>query len=745
MASLYHYRWSKSDIGEILVVSSTEDKFSQQDFIDIVDRETLGQLPYPDAIVIIAPRDVAGTVKRSIKSMIASGTTLRLRNSSIPVMVVDFGPAGDVKALKSSLINGDIVLTKADFGAMLTAGIVNLARKHEAVLVAPPGHHFVHPRKRHSAAFLRAANMLIQGEEIGFLALVILPYLPNSVEKIWIDSSSIASLVYATYLLKSRLSGKFFAPRIESFSSYDGIKNLTVQNPAREMVLISATATGSLPQEVTRRTKLPTSRIITLFSTAEEVTGTLIFDARSAMGKQELATLRVFEETACEWCRDGSRTITFVGDQFLADAATVSAHIVVQTDAPPSLKRVMKKYRGRNAFSLKRDASRGVHRLHIDLESTLLRDDARGQISTLVRRHAPASTSHILAVGGDDSRRFAEIVADEIAELGLQRPQLIDPTASNDTPEDRRGVVVVSASIGSGQSLQDASRDLREPFKNQPRTFFGGLRKHAVASHQTTLMRDLEHNNDAPKHIICVVDDMTLPHPNQLSAWALELRFWQTAANNLRIDEPSNPVLSKVENRIAVLSGDIGGNQLFLPTGTGTPLLLRPSFAFWDAEYGAEITQGDVFATIASILENCRTVSKLGQTKAPLAQSPFHYAVLASENFARFNDGIIQASFLRAAFPHEMNYGDSGTTAHSVNITNMILNMLRRPDDAQAEACLEFLIALSTKRLRLAAVDIARLAEHPRAQLPDLISLTLPYAVGRTENPTDIDAADVTA
>ncbi|MER9248847.1 hypothetical protein [Mesorhizobium sp. M0590] len=742
MASLYHFRWTKPGIGDILVVVTTEEKFNQQDLTNIVDQETLGEHPYPDALVVIAPKDVAAAVKTSVKRSIASGPTLRLANATIPVLVVEFDPRGRLKVTKSSAIQGTISLTDNDFKGMLQAGIVNLAQKREAVLVAPPGHHFVHPRKRHSAAFLRAANMLIQGEEIGFLSLVLLPHLNDNIQKIWVDSSSIASLVYSAYLLKSRLNGTFLTPRIESFSSYEGIKNLTVQDPEREVVLISATATGSLPKEVSNLTKLPDNRVITLFSTAEEVTGTLIFDARAAMSKAELAALRVHEETDCEWCRDGSRTITFVGDQFLADAATVSAHIVVHTDAPPSLKKVMKKYRGKRAFSLKRDPVRNVHRLHVDLDKTLLDEEARDQIRILLRRHAPASTSHVLAVGENDSRKFAEIVADEIANFGLPRPRQLDANNLIKEDEDRHGVIVVSASIGAGQSLQDASRDLREPFKSLPRTFFAGLRKHAVATHQTTLQRDLEHNNDAPKHVICVVDEMTLPHPNQFSAWATELRFWHAVANDLRMNDPINPALPKVEERIVVLSGDISADHFFLPTGAGFALRLRPSFAFWDPDYDGTITQGDVFATISSILESCRKVSKAGQTKAPLAQSPFHYAVLASENFTRFNDGIIQACFLRAAFPHELNFAHAETAQHSVKICNMILKMLSDAQDTQAEACLEFLVALATKRISLASGDVARLAGHPRLGLPDLIALTLAYAVGKAVDHTDEGAVD---
>ncbi|MBY3182934.1 hypothetical protein HFO24_14860 [Rhizobium laguerreae] len=733
MTAFYHFHWTKEKAGDHLILVTTLPDFDEQDLITIVDEDKLSDRPYPDGLILIVPQDAAENARRSLSQMIQSSAKLRLADASIPVALLSFDAQGTVSMSEDGPLQGEIDLSKKDFSAIIDAGISHLVDRREAVLVAPPGHHFVHPRRRHSRAFLRTANMLIQGPEIGFLALKLLAFLEHGIDRIWIDSSSIASLVYAAYALKSRLLGRFLSPRVESFSSYDGFDQLSVLDPDKELVLISATATGSLPEKVLDRTKLPAKRVITLFSTVGDVPGTSLCLTANSRAVLDPLSLQVFEETDCPWCRDGSRTVTFVGDQFLADAATVSAYTLVGTDAPKALRSIMAKYRGHKAFHLKLTENREAHALHVNLDETLLATGPnREAIRTLVRRDVPASTTHIFAAKGGDSEAFAKIVAEEIVALGLAAPIPVSKSADETASPERRGVVVVAASIGSGQSLQDASRDLRKDFENLPRTFVAGLRKHSIADPGQVLLRNLEHNNDWPKHILRVVDDMMLPHPNQFAAWMKELDFWQKVIVDRQFARSKNGAVAQIRARMAVLSRDISDDNLFLRTSAGQPLKLRPSFAFWDEKYGNEIAQGDVFATIASILENCRKGSKDRKMSAPLAQSPFHVNVLSSENFTRFNDGIIQAALLRAAFPHELNFAGTATSTHSTKISHLIVKMMEHHRDDQGEACLEFLLALATKRLTLAANDLKRIAALPQNRLPDLMSIVLPYALGQT-------------
>lgn len=740
MSSFYHFHWSRKEHADCLVLVTTLASFRQHDLIEVVDKDILSGNPYPEALIIIAPADLAESMTKSVKAMIRARDLIRLP-SDTAIIVVSFDEQGKVSAPASSVLQGKMKLTAGDFEEIIHSGTHHLVSSRGAVLVAPHAHHFVHPRRKHSRAFFRAANALIQGEEIGFLALALLSYLTVHTEKVWIDSSSIASLVYAACALKSRLSPDATSSiQIQSFLSYEGLDQLWIQDHTKELILISATASGSLPELVAGRTKLPAHRIITLFSTARSVSGTVVFDARETTTGLEPLMLETFDDVTCPWCQDGSRLITFVGDQFLRDAATITPYTLVEAAATPAFKAVMKKYRGQNAFSLRLDREHAGHGLFVDLEHTLLAPENRSAISKLVQRNVPASTSHILPTAGEDSKLLAEIVADEVQALGLQRPFVLDTSKPDDPTRDRKGVVIVAATVGSGQSFQDASRDLRTPFRNLPRTYFAGLSKHSTAEHQGTLLKDLEHNNKEYKHTFCAVDAMSLPHQNRYLAWKRELEFW----TKVQLDQSKNKadahVLEFAERRRGTLSNTIVEDDFFLPNTDGHSLELRPSFAFWEPGYELEkIRQGDVFATIAGILENRRTPSKTGQA-APLSQSPFHMTVLSSENFARFNDGIIQASLLRAAFPHELSYADPQMASHSAKIGHLVLKMLERHAENQGEAVLEFLVALATRRMTLATIDLKRVASYPR-ELPVLLSTILPYVLAPNPYGVGDDAA----
>ncbi|MBY5494219.1 hypothetical protein [Rhizobium leguminosarum] len=734
--TFYHFHWLRKEHADCLVLVTTLAEFDRQDLIDIIDQDILSGNPYPEALIVIAPADAAPAMSDALKNMIDTDALIRLP-SETAIVLAAFDSRGQITAPTSAALQGRFELRSSDFQSIVHAGTLHLVSSRQAVLVAPHAHHFVHPRRRHSRAFFRTANTLIQGEEIGFLALVLLPFLGDQDEKVWVDSSSIAALVYAAYALKGRLSAKTTSIQIQSFLSYEGLDRLRIQDPSKELVLISATASGSLPEIVASKTKLPKNRVITLFSTTRQPSGTIVFDARETIKGLEPLMLETFEDTQCPWCRDGSRVITFVGDQFLADAATISAYTIVETAASPALRAVMKKYRGKDAFSLRQHNERAGHGLFVDLEHTLLVAGNRPAIRKLVQRNVPASTSHILPTSGKDSEMLAEIVADELRDLGLPRPEILSNEMPDETTRDRKGVVIVAATLGSGRSFQDASRDLRKPFNNLPRTYFAGVNKHSLAEYQGTLLKDLEHNNKEHKHIFCVVDAMTLPHENQYSTWAKELTFWRKVKFDLSMGASPKKVNRFVDQRIRILSRNIVGNNFFLPDTSDRPLELRPSFAFWDGDYKDEIIkQGDVFATIASILESRRKPSKTGQASA-LVQSPFHMNVLSSENFTRFNDGIIQASMLRAAFPHELSYAHATTANHSAKISHLIVKMLEHHADSQGEAVLEFLVALATRQLTLATVDLQRVAAFPKNRLPSLLAAILPYIIEENPNATN--------
>ena len=101
--------------------------------------------------------------------------------------------------------------------------------------------------------------------------------------------------------------------------------------------------------------------------------------------------------------------------------------------------------------------------------------------------------------------------------------------------------------------------------------------------------------------------------------------------------------------------------------------------------------------------------------KDGLFQTSFVKNVLDPFVFNRFNDGIIQASLLRAARNEELNYSCSKKI--SADMLMLLKTFLKSVDEYQGEAILEFLYALAIGKLRLSKEHynefIIELNNHP--------------------------------
>ena len=89
--------------------------------------------------------------------------------------------------------------------------------------------------------------------------------------------------------------------------------------------------------------------------------------------------------------------------------------------------------------------------------------------------------------------------------------------------------------------------------------------------------------------------------------------------------------------------------------------------------------------------------------------------VLDVENFLRFNDGVLQASLLRAADAHELDY--SGSPELSEMLREFLEKVFLNANRPYGEASLEFGLALATQRLRLTKTDSLELIDRIKNSL----------------------------
>ena len=144
-------------------------------------------------------------------------------------------------------------------------------------------------------------------------------------------------------------------------------------------------------------------------------------------------------------------------------------------------------------------------------------------------------------------------------------------------------------------------------------------------------------------------------------------------------------------------------DNVFLPTLSGEKLSLRKGFVYWNFEVKTEIAyQSQVYFTITSVINRLRNESL--NSERSLKQSTYVRNLISSETFNRFNDGVIQASILRAADYRMLSYDLDEN--QSLAMTVFIKSLVDKFDQDHGEALPEFLMALGLKKIRLKRTDL---------------------------------------
>ncbi len=162
-------------------------------------------------------------------------------------------------------------------------------------------------------------------------------------------------------------------------------------------------------------------------------------------------------------------------------------------------------------------------------------------------------------------------------------------------------------------------------------------------------------------------------------------------------------------------------DDLFWANAGRPRLELRPGFAFFPPlKEHTKPSQADVYFTMAAILHARR--SARGEDDS-LFQQEHLRKVLSPRCFDRFNDGVIQASLLRAAKLPELDYSiDENISKEMWQVLDFIFQA--RAVNA-GEAYREFLVALALKRLRLRIADMEQLKKNHGSKAQDPIDQLL--------------------
>ncbi|MFV8594370.1 hypothetical protein [Ralstonia pseudosolanacearum] len=689
--------------------------------------------------------ELASAIEQSLDAVLAPDIiTLICAESEVPELVAAFKRPELVQAVRraSSKVcialcsfdkSGSIRLRKqvrnpiAELPALLnmhtasirSAGLAALFSSPHVLVTAPPGFTFVKPSQKRSTYFLRAEEALTETENVQFLAFCLLhriaarhQQVKAPIDVIFIDSMAIATVAYALRDLYCALYAQGH-PRVESFHSHEGLAKLRSPLPGTSFCLISASSSMNLERDWRAQTSCFPSEVVTLLTLDSATNATKALHALDG-----------------EWpSKEGSpassvlKDLPIVGERFLPEELLPKKVVLRKKEHDLKQANLIAKHLRLGCFSVRtRVHSAAKQRsIYFDGRRLLEVNEFSSFLDKILRQKVAASVQAVVHQDDEASLQLAAECSERLTRFAKRQESL--PVYSQAAIEDgtveldeHDAIAVVAAVVGRGTKLLSISRDLRNLHKGA-RTYIIGAQIAETFSEITALGHNLKYS--AEKAVIGVESFLSLAIGKGLSdSFDAEYSSFLGIASSLG---------DYVSQRHKLLPGSIGGltANCFLPSGTllDAPLRLREDFAYWPAVYEEGEDSGPaVFATISAILQRARD-EQFPEPEHRLNTDAFQQVVLAPENFARYNDGIIQAAMLRAAHPSELDY--SREAACSGFMFDFLLKIFQQSSKRQGEAAAEFALALGTGRLKLRNDDFARLKELVSEVLDDDTPLSL--------------------
>ncbi|MFT7007256.1 MAG: hypothetical protein ACJAXJ_001770 [Colwellia sp.] len=605
---------------------------------------------------------------------------------------------------------------------ILEAGGIEIFKKRKGLLTSSPHYHFVKPSGAHCDKFIRVSNLLTSGNEVAFMALGVLPYITDNIKHIYVDTSSISFLIMTAL----QLSGKYQheLPVIESFESYSAlnIKYDFIEAPTSS-VFISATTSGGLNLKLEKETNLYKDKIVTLFYSQLGAGQKGTFDISSAMADGIYST----SPEKCKLCKDNSKLINIVGEQFLPEIPRHEQFLIRKPHFNRSRAKFFKEFATNGLLHFNKTESRNINEhFYVDIAGYIKNEkhseEFIDKLYSALNKSFSRDIKTIVTLDDQGSQALSGKVKKYLGESSAEFNWVTLAQLEENQSIELNSALVIAGSITSGRKLLAASRKLRVLNKSASIKYLVGFSKLPTVSTSTQLKNDLQQGG----HELIILEKCPLPRIKEhvVTAWDLEKRFFD------EYDDPFGGAIKELpqilKDRKLELQGDDSQNGLFLTKTIGGKLELRDGFAFWsDLDIDcSKASQADVYWTIQTIMHDLR----LANADTGL-ESTYHSTVLSPICFDRYNDGVIQACLIRSATPAELNY--TIDEHFSRQMTDVLISIVENWNIGQGEGCLEFLLALATKRLKVLPSDLLRVLKLIHVENMDV---TVKFLLEHTAN-----------
>lgn len=612
----------------------------------------------------------------------------------------------------------------------------------DVVIPAPLGTYFEKLSDRFSSHFIRAEALLTSTTTIELLALRLLKPLNEWINEadirndesinIYIDTMSVWPV--AEKLRQFHLIGNPNSPSftIDSFKSYDGLEKWNPQKRP-SFIIISASTSGGLAEKI--RTKIGESNaeiwtILGLESTNEQISENseepnfISLLSRKLNGRPALNGLRDYFEPNIKDISPGTETISIVGERFLSQTAKPKRVRLVHKTLDETTKEILAKIAKKHIVKISRVRFDAQSRWSIsfDLQKIIgMASTAElGEVDSLVKGwikdYSPEKPVAIIYPSADGAAAtevaknaafFAQRILDTIKESNpnaevfkLSSDELTKTSIPFAYDLNDCNAIIAAPIIGNGFILKQISATLRQKQPKGKRLFLAISLLPESKNQLNQLRSDITS---------CIATEKLYDFKYQFSLaigkldatmdWKKEINLLSELEQSM---SDSKIDCQEVTTRTELLTNNkpLEDKWVFLPSPLGLPLPLSSGFFLWPDNSSIEGDNfgGAVLLSVATLLQEART-TKSSVDATSLVAGLFQHALICPETFTRYNDPVIQAAILRAAYPAELNYSVSSEMSHDME--RLLIKWLRYYEHVAGAAIGEFILAIGTGKLTL--------------------------------------------
>lgn len=591
---------------------------------------------------------------------------------------------------------GELITRAAD--DFVQAGMKKLVKCTSVLTKAPAGFLFSKPSSRSSNYFIRAENLLTEALHSHFLAFTCLKVIKDSTgaglreaDTVYLDTMAFLPVALSIQLFQEKF-GKPTIQNIKSFHSHDGLKDGPLPDGASSLCLISASTNCGLAKEWIKVNGASPARVATFLS--------FLTDSDSCKVLYTVEKPEDFESVSESESTEGRRLIRIHGERFVAQHTETRLLNISMSHLPEGLQNRFFSFMGKGLFTCfsqipNRERFRTVQ---VDKNKLVQTKEFTEWFQKVLMEESPASTSLIIH---DDDQASETMAAEALKFLQVRGLTCDVVSAAKFNPNEKfdGSVIIVAAAAERGTLLLSISRRLRSAQKTGTRIYLVG----ALLGRSYELMNELAANLTQPpkgsrKYVFKPFIEIPAASLSCNSHWNQEYKL---LSRMIAFDGSS--ASESVKARVAAFDNagrDGLSDQAFWPSSYQPgQMKLTKGFAFVSGDKDVTVAAcTDIFLTILWILQNARESAKIADSKR-LESGELQQVLLSPEIFSRYDDGIIQGAFLRAALPTELDY--SAHETHSASMADIILRVVQGHGFERGDASMEFITALAIGKIRL--------------------------------------------